>query len=397
MNYLKHIDGLRALAVISIILFHLDLKFFSGGFVGVDIFFVISGFLITGWLKKRIFKTPFHELLKVFYENRIKRLIPALFFFKIVVLIAGIFLMNSFQFNKVLEQNLYSLFFLSNVYLSNNSDYFSLSTFLNPLVHTWSLSVEEQFYIFFPLFFITITFFYKKKTTLIIFFLCFLSLVLAQSGGNLNLQYPFIEKELFFFSESIYTGYYLIFGRLWEFFLGALFFLKKNLIYKINFNNKKLISNTSFAIVVFSILLLDETFQYPSIWTLPVAISTGCLITTFSKKNKVLGFLISRPFVFTGLISYSLYLWHQPILAFCRISIVDFETNYLLIIFIIIVFYLISVLSYKYIELPLKTYKYKKNSLILIFFTTSLLFILISIFLKKEASYFTQNKLNYNN
>jgi peptidoglycan/LPS O-acetylase OafA/YrhL len=144
MNYLKHIDGLRAVAIISVILFHLNLEYFKGGFIGVDIFFVISGFLITRWFIKRDSNKNFN-LLKIFYENRIKRLIPLLFFVKIIILISGFVLMNTNQFKLLIDQNLYSLFFLSNIYLWKNSDYFSLNTFENPLVHTWSLSLEEQF------------------------------------------------------------------------------------------------------------------------------------------------------------------------------------------------------------------------------------------------------------
>jgi len=165
MSYIKHIDGLRAVAIISVILFHLNLDYFKGGFVGVDIFFVISGFLITQWFVKRSSIKNF-SLLKIFFENRIKRLIPLLFFVKIIILIFGFILMNSYQYKLLIDQNLYSLFFLSNIYLWKNSDYFSLNTFENPLVHTWSLSLEEQFYIFFSIFFIFINYFLKKKKSL---------------------------------------------------------------------------------------------------------------------------------------------------------------------------------------------------------------------------------------
>lgn len=110
MTYFKHIDGLRAIAIISVILFHLNLDYFKGGFVGVDIFFVISGFLITQWFVKRSTIKNF-SLLKIFFENRIKRLIPLLFFVKIIILIFGFILMNSYQHRLLVDQNLYSLFF----------------------------------------------------------------------------------------------------------------------------------------------------------------------------------------------------------------------------------------------------------------------------------------------
>ena len=176
MTYFKHIDGLRAIAIISVILFHLNLDYFKGGFVGVDIFFVISGFLITQWFVKRSSIKNFF-LLKIFFENRIKRLIPLLFFVKIIILIFGFILMNSYQYKLLIDQNLYSLFFSSNIYLWKNSDYFSLNTFENPLVHTWSLSLEEQFYIFFSIFFIFINCFLKKKKNLNNVYCRFLKLI----------------------------------------------------------------------------------------------------------------------------------------------------------------------------------------------------------------------------
>lgn len=396
MTYFKHIDGLRAIAIISVILFHLNLDYFKGGFVGVDIFFVISGFLITQWFVKRSTIKNF-SLLKIFFENRIKRLIPLLFFVKIIILIFGFILMNSYQHRLLVDQNLYSLFFLSNIYLWKNSDYFSLNTFENPLVHTWSLSLEEQFYIFFSIFFIFINSFLKKKKILIIFIVGFLSLLLAQSGGNLNFHYPFLEKKFYFFNESVVSGYFLIFGRIWEFFIGAIFFLKKNYIEKIIYNKRNLICNLSFLVIIGSIFILDETYQYPSIWTLPVTIATALIILAYNEKNLLLSFLVSKPLMFTGLISFSLYLWHQPIFAFSRISIIDFESRAFIIIIEILIIYGLSILSFKYIESPFKKFNYDKNKIINIFCITTFIFILINILLKNELIKNIQDKINFYN
>jgi len=396
LTYFKHIDGLRAIAVVFVILFHLNLEYFKGGFVGVDIFFVISGFLITRWFAKRQSYKNFN-LLKTFYENRIKRLIPLLFFIKIIVLISGFILMNSYQFKLLINQNLYSLFFLSNIYLWQNSDYFSLNTFENPLVHTWSLSLEEQFYIFFSIFFLFINSFLKKKKFLIIFIVGFLSLLLAQSGGNLNFHYPFLDTKFYFFNESFISGYYLIFGRIWEFFIGALFFLKENSIKKIIYHKRNLICNLSFLVIISSVFLLDETYQYPSIWTLPVAIATALIIVAYNEKNIFLSFLVLKPVTFTGLISFSLYLWHQPIFAFSRISIVGFESSAFIIFLEILIIYSLSILSFKYVEMPFKQVNHNKNNIITFFLISSIIFILINLQLKKDLIIRIQDKINLYN
>ena len=148
MSYLKHIDGIRAIAVFSIVLFHADFKIFEGGYIGVDIFFVISGFLITRLILIKIKQNNFS--LKEFFSRRIKRLMPVLFFVKIFILIFGYFIMSPYEYFSLIDQLIYSTFFLSNIYLWTNSDYFSVDIFENPIVHTWSLSLEEQFYLFFP-------------------------------------------------------------------------------------------------------------------------------------------------------------------------------------------------------------------------------------------------------
>ena len=197
MDYLKHIDGIRAIAVFAIVFFHSGFYIFEGGFVGVDVFFVISGFLITRWIVVRTDKNNFSFF--EFFARRIKRLMPVLFFVKIFVVILGLLIMSPYQFFSLLDQLIYSTFFLSNIYLWKNSDYFSVNTFENPIVHTWSLSLEEQFYIFFPFFIIFFTKFFKRNFLFLSFiFLLITSLMLAQFGGNLNFSRPYVEEKLFF-------------------------------------------------------------------------------------------------------------------------------------------------------------------------------------------------------
>jgi hypothetical protein len=144
-------------------------------------------------------------------------------------------------------------------------------------------------------------------------------------------------------------------------------------------------------------MFLDETYQYPSIFTLPVTISTALIIIYYNNKNIFLFFLQSRPMILTGLISFSLYLWHQPVFAFSRISIINFETSGLIIIFEIIVIYILSLLSFKYVEIPFKKFNYKKNKIIIIFFISSIIFILFNILLKHDFITEVQDKKNLYN
>ena len=199
-KYRPEIDGLRALAVLPVILFHAGYNNFEGGYVGVDIFFVISGYLISSIIIYEVELGKFS--LKNFYERRARRILPALFsvilisapFAWFILLPADLELFNNSAFS--------ALTFWSNYIFYFEIDYFETSSRLKPLLHTWSLSIEEQFYIIFP---ILLLFFFKfKKKYFIIFIsiIAILSLLVAQWGGNLKLTYPFIEKEILFFNQS---------------------------------------------------------------------------------------------------------------------------------------------------------------------------------------------------
>jgi len=153
-DYRPDIDGLRALAVISVILFHMDNSFLPGGFIGVDIFFVISGYLITKHLVEN--KINNNHSLRIFYFKRIKRILPALFFMIFVTLIFSYFTFSPYYLDDTAKQSFSALLSFSNIYFYFNSDYFDISSTFRPLLHTWSLGVEEQFYLFWPIFIIVL-------------------------------------------------------------------------------------------------------------------------------------------------------------------------------------------------------------------------------------------------
>tara|TARA_A100001015_G_scaffold184598_1_gene205396 strand:- start:848 stop:2884 length:2037 start_codon:yes stop_codon:yes gene_type:complete len=355
-NYKPYIDGLRALAVLPVILFHADFDLFKGGYVGVDIFFVISGYLITNIIIFDLKKKKFS--LKDFYFRRSRRILPALFFIVFLTLIFGIYLIPEHELESFGKQIFSVLIFLSNFFFWKNTGYFSPSSELQPLLHTWSLAVEEQFYIFFPIFFIIIWKFKYRNIIFILIVLSILSLILAQIGGNFKIQNlsfspPFFNLPFELFWQAGSSNFYLPFGRAWELLTGSLIsiYLFKNSIRDNARNN--LFSILGFIFILTSIFLYSEELQYPSIFTiLPVA-GTSLVILYTTKKtslNKILSF---KPIVFLGLISYSFYLIHQPLFAFNRMYF-GLNLNFVHALTLIFVSFILAIISWKYIETPFR-------------------------------------------
>ena len=336
-NYRKDIDGLRAIAVFAVILFHLKIDFlnefkFNGGFIGVDIFFVISGFLISTLIFEEIEKKNFS--IGNFFNRRARRILPI---FILVGFLSSIYTFILFLPGDLLEfsQSLMSsIFFSSNFFFWQNTGYFFTDNELKPLIHTWSLSVEEQFYILFPVFILICLRYFRKLIipSLIIIFI--ISLILAD-----------IES-----SDGSAGSFFLLPTRAWELISGILcaIILKQNISSSIFV--REFLSFLGLTFIIFSILLFEEKMAHPGFITLIPVIGT-MLIIIFSNEDtffyKILG---NRIFVFNGLISYSLYMWHQPIISFLSYS---GEINSLFYkISIIFVLIIISFLSWKFIELP---------------------------------------------
>ncbi len=341
INYRKEIDGLRCLSVVSVIIYHLSInikeyQFLSGGFLGVDIFFVISGFLITN-----IFLTEWKQKNKIeiknFFKRRIRRILPALFFVLITTLIFGWFFLLPASLVELSRTVISTIFFSSNFYFYiYDQSYGTVNSFLIPLLHTWSLSIEEQFYIFYP--FLLLVFFKKKK---------------------LMVSLIFLFLFLFFLSVFIKlydweANFYLIFSRGWELVAGALAAVLK-------FNNSpitakiskiKFINHISIFSIILSFFLFDDKLNLPGFLTLFPVVSL--IILLINPKKDLITSILSYPvFVNIGLISYSLYLWHYPIFAFNRI--IKFSNdNFFLEILIILLLFFLSFLTYRLIENPLR-------------------------------------------
>jgi len=363
--YRPEIDGLRAIAVTAVIIYHAQIKifghqFFQGGFIGVDIFFVISGYLITSIILNELLNKGSFSF-KYFYERRIRRILPVLLFVMFVSLpFAWIYLFPSgiIDFSKSV---LYSIGFGSNFYFHYSGQvYGDLGGLFKPFLHTWSLSVEEQYYIIFPII-VLITFKYIREYLVHILIVgLIISLVLAEWTSK---NYSSIS-------------FYFLYTRMWELLAGSL------LAYfeiKIGRNNKFKTLNlilpfVGLILLGYSFLFFYDGIHHPSFYTLLPIIGV-CLIIWFSNKNEFITKILStKLFVGVGLISYSLYLWHYPVFSFVKISGIvsgSIIGKFSLIPIIII----LSVFSYYLIERPLrnKNYSFKKVLIFLIFLLLVLL------------------------
>ena len=382
MTYRKDIDCLRGISVLAVILYHFKFNYFSGGYLGVDIFFVISGFLITSIILEEISLEKFS--LINFYERRIRRLFPAL----IVVIITTSFLFEivflETEIKKLVVSIISTILFYANFYFQDIGSYFSPLNEQQPLLHTWSLSIEEQFYLIFPIFLVL---FFKKINLafiLIILFALF-SISLSQFGGNLKFSYPYVENHLSFFALPQFAFYFTL-TRIWEILVGCLLalFLFNN---KKNFENRYLVL-LGYLLIVLSILFFDRNTLHPSIITL-IPITGTLLVLLYSSENfnESGVFVIFNNYILLkiGLISYSLYLWHQPIYQFFN-QIYFIDSNNLVKFFIIFLLLILSFFSFKFIEQPFRDKRKISQKNIFIFYILStiliILFCLYSLYLR---------------
>jgi len=384
--YRPEIDGLRALAVLSVIFFHAEINIFQGGFVGVDVFFVVSGYLITTIILKDAEKKKFS--IAYFYQRRVRRILPALITTIALTLPFALIFLPPTDLQNYSKSIISSLTFWSNFQFSSETGYFATPGEYKPLLHTWSLSIEEQFYIFYPLFFIFIFKLSKKFLNLLIIIILLLSLIFAQWGGNLNFQYPFIDEDLLFYSQSFLTKFMMPFGRIWELALGAAcaFLINSNKDYfQINQiqNNKILLFNTfSFIgifLVSFSFFYLSKNFPYPSFYSLIPTIGTALLIL-FTHKNTFIQKILSyKHLVLLGLISYSAYLFHYPVFSFIKYANLDIDRSIYFYIIPLILFF--SFLNWKFIEKPFRNKNFSLRKLFFFIIFSYFFLIIISIYI----------------
>ena len=335
LKYRADIDGLRAIAVLAVIFFHADIPGFSGGFVGVDVFFVISGFLITSIILKEIHEGTFS--IAKFYERRIRRIFPALFPVIAFTLVVGIFLFDYKTFRQLGQSITGTTLFASNILFWMQSGYFDSPSLQKPLLHTWSLAVEEQFYIFFPLFLAGISKFLNKKYFPLILVIGFLSLITSIWGVYSHPD----------------AAFYLVPARTWELLVGSILALRVITPPKSNIF-RSVLAILGLTLIFYSVVFYTRFTIFPGHNAIIPVLGTACIIHSGIGGQSSIGKLLSlKPLVFIGLLSYSLYLWHWPLIVFSKYLLFR-DLSSLEVSGIILITFIISALSLKYIEKPFR-------------------------------------------
>jgi len=335
-KYRPDIDGLRALAVIPVLFFHAGFAGFRGGFIGVDIFFVISGYLITSLILPEALEGRFS--IVTFYERRIRRIFPALFAVMIVSVAIGYCLMWPKAFREFGQSVLAATGFASNFLFAMQLGYFDSPAETRPLLHTWSLAVEEQFYIFFPIYLMVIVRIFRKSLKAITIALTIASFVIS----------------IFLVAVKSNIGFYLAPSRAWELMLGAL--LAMGVLPELKSGwLRTILSLTGLVMIGVAIHGYSEHTPFPGIAAIQPCLGTAMLIYAGGGQgNRVSRCLSSPCLVFIGLISYSLYLWHWPMIVFTEIYLFR-DLTYAEAAVCLAISFLLAALSWKYIELPFRT------------------------------------------
>lgn len=304
MNYRRDIDGLRAVAVLPVVLFHFGVSAIPGGFTGVDIFFVISGYLISGSLLDDLDRGQFS--IARFYWRRARRILPALVFVILLTCIAAWFILLPSDLHEFSLSVIAASTFWSNIYFWKTTNYFSIDAELRPLLHTWSLSVEEQYYIFAPILMFLIYRYLGKRWLLVLVPIIIGSFVLAIMATSL----------------APTAGFYLLPTRMWELMLGAVLMLRRPPAIG-NRLSMELLGLAGFGLIAYGFLTISENDPFPGYNALFPCIGTALLIyvgqnpTTADRPATIATRILQfSPFVWIGLISYSLYLVHWPINSF---------------------------------------------------------------------------------
>jgi len=370
LSYRADIDGLRAVAVLFVMTYHAFPNIVKGGYIGVDVFFVISGFLITSIILKSLENDGFS--FSAFYFNRIKRIYPALITILIATYTIGAFSFFSDELATLGKHTAASLSFVQNFVLYSESGYFSTNAEKVPLMHIWSLGIEEQFYIIYPILFVI---WWRAGLNFNLFFMLIILTSLANSQHLVN--------------KNIVAAYFLPQSRFWELATGGLIaylttYKRNEIIHSMcNFtfsdlNHHKItetqkhiklgniLSFIGFILIIISALIYKESSKFPGIRAIiPVA---GASLIIFAGEqswinNKILK---QKPLVFIGLISYPLYLWHWPIFSISRILNGE-NPGYLTRIALIIISITLAWLTYKLIEKPIRKLPGNKRKVIILF------------------------------
>lgn len=334
MKYRSDIDGLRALAVVPIILYHAGFTAAGGGYVGVDVFFVISGYLITTLIADELDRGEFS--LWRFYERRARRILPALLLVILTCLPFSWFWLMAPDLKTFTSSVLAVVTFTSNFFFWSNTGYFQTMADLQPLLHTWSLAVEEQYYIFFPLLMMLI---WRRQAVAILATLLIASLIFAEQSLEVD------PRGVFF----------LLPARAWELLIGALAacYLRKTGQPPFGRAASEALAATGLALIAFAILTYDESTRFPGIGALPPTLGTVMVILFTRNGGLVHRGLSLKPLIWIGLRSYGTYLWHQPVFALFqhRFGSLAFEDYVWL---LVLLSFVLSEIGYRIVEHPFR-------------------------------------------
>jgi peptidoglycan/LPS O-acetylase OafA/YrhL len=302
LKYRADIDGLRAVAVVSVVAFHIGLNRFGGGFVGVDVFFVISGYLISSIIFAEVSASRF--TIVGFYERRIRRIFPALFAMLAACSIAAAIFLLPRELVDYAKSMLAATGSVSNIFFWQHSGYFDAPT-SKPLLHTWSLAVEEQFYLTFPLFLLVVRRFFPGRLRTAVSLLFVASLV---ASGIVVLQ----DRT---------TAFYMPYTRAWELLLGTLLSLKIFPALR-SAGLRNVATLAGLGMILWSVMFYSEATLFPGFSALLPCVGSALIIWAGETGGSIVGSVLSwRPVVFVGLISYSLYLWHWPIIVLQKMGV----------------------------------------------------------------------------
>ena len=332
MIYRREIDGLRAIAVVPVILFHAGVTVFSGGYVGVDVFFVISGYLITSILIDELEQGNFS--IARFYERRARRILPALFFVMLCCIPFAWMWMLPSELKDFSQSIAAVVFFASNVLYWREEGYFAPAAELKPLLHTWSLAVEEQYYLLFPVFLLFAWRFGRNRVFWSICLIAAISLAVSEWGWR----------------NKASANFYLAPTRAWELLIGSMctFWLSGREQCANNW-----LSLLGSAMVIFAIFYYNSATPFPSFYTLVPVLGTALIIVFAGTGTWTAKLLSMRCFVGIGLISFSAYLWHQPLFAFSRIRSINQPSPYLMTALAVLSLVL-AYFSWRYVEKPFR-------------------------------------------
>ena len=350
-NYRPEIDSLRAIAVSLVVLFHFEIFIFKGGFIGVDIFFVISGYLITKIACTEIDEKKFSFIN--FYLKRIRRIMPALSMTILISFVIGYYLLSPAHFERLSRSTVYSAFSLANIFFWSENNYFDFVKHFKPLLHTWSLSVEIQFYILWPiLIFLLKSYFFKNMKVIIILTIA-LSMIVS-----------------FIYSPRASGFFYFTGFRIYEFGIGSLIYLYK-------FELKKKVADLFFVlgilIILLSSVLLTEKTIFPGLNAFFPCFGAFLILISFKYLIYFKKIFVNKLFLLIGKLSYSIYLVHWPILIYYKYYSL-YPISGLEKLFLIILILVISFILYRFVELPFRKFYsgvpvIKNSTLLLLLFS----------------------------